>query len=567
MNAFLKRAAKRLLVTVVSVSMVFVQIPVMAQTSEPADQAELDRLLAPIALYPDPLLTQILMASTYPIEVVQAARWSKQNPQLKGEDAVQAVDERDWDPSVKALVAFPQILERMDQQLEWTTALGDAFLSQQEQVMDTVQGLRQRAQQAGNLSSNEHVRVIERERVIVIEPAQPRVVYVPWYDPWVVYGAWWWPAYPPVRWAAWHGYPARSSVHSEIVWGIGIGITVGLLFAAIDWPHRHVKVVHVHHPMFRKHVVVHRAGPGPYVWRHDPVHRRGVVYRDHHVRERYEHRRSADAPGPRSAHRGDDARRDRAQPRIDAPRRDARPEPRGADARREQTRPERDAPRETRREPRSETHRDANPERRSEPRLESPRDERRESRRDARSEASPDAAPAIRPESRPETRRFLGTEMRRDATPEIRRESRSEARRFMGTEMRREARPESRRDTPIEAPRGIRPEARRDARIEVPREVQRERRHERSISRETPRAAVPRGEVRPIGPARGGRDFEPAPRERSASRSSPREYREHSRGRDASRGRPEARSDAAPGHRARASRSDRRDRRPDAGRR
>ena len=404
MNADLKIAAKRLLAMLVSVSLVFAQIPAMAQTGNPpAGQAQLDRILAPIALYPDALLTQVLMASTYPIEVVQAARWSKQNPQLKGEDAVQAVEDREWDPSVKALVAFPQILQRMDEQLEWTTALGDAFLAQEEQVMDTVQRLRQRAQAAGNLSSNDQVRVIERERVIVIEPAQPRVVYVPWYDPWVVYGAWWWPAYPPVRWAYWPGYPVRSGVHAEIVWGIGIGITVGLLFAAIDWPQRHVKVVYVNHPVYRRHAVVHRGQPGPFVWRHDPVHRRGVVYRDHQVRERYARPQPVEKVAPRHPPRGVEPHREQAQPRIDAPRRDARPEPRSPEVRRERTKPDDVAPR-----------RDARPEPRSEPRFESPRDERLETRRDHRSEARRSAPPESRRKSQIETPRTNRPEPRHE---------------------------------------------------------------------------------------------------------------------------------------------------------
>src|SRR5688572_16533008 len=118
-------------------------------------QEQLDQMLAPIALHPDPLLSQILMAATYPLEVVQAARWSRANPNLKGEAAVKAVESRDWDPSVKSLVAFPEVLAMMDEHLEWTERLGEAFLAQQAQVMDTIQGLRQRADAAGNLPPNE----------------------------------------------------------------------------------------------------------------------------------------------------------------------------------------------------------------------------------------------------------------------------------------------------------------------------------------------------------------------------------------------------------------------------
>ena len=188
--------------------------------SRPAfTQQELDQMLAPIALYPDSLLSQILMASTYPLEVVEAARWSKANPNLKGDQAVQAVAQNTWDPSVKSLVAFPQILLMMDEKLNWMERLGDAFLAQQQQVMDTVQSLRQKASAAGNLTSNDQIRVEQQGQSIVVEPANPQVVYVPYYDPMVMYGPWWWPLYPPVYWAPWPGY----FIWSEIRGGFRVG--------------------------------------------------------------------------------------------------------------------------------------------------------------------------------------------------------------------------------------------------------------------------------------------------------------------------------------------------------
>src|SRR5947199_904119 len=152
----------QVLVLLLSVSLVFAQEAVsMPQQDAPTPsrtftQQELDQMLAPIALYPDSLLTQILMASTYPLEVVEAARWSRANPSLKGDQAVQAVTQNSWDPSVKSLVAFPQILQMMDEKLDWTERLGDAFLAQQTQVMDTVQNLRQKAYEAGNLTSTDY---------------------------------------------------------------------------------------------------------------------------------------------------------------------------------------------------------------------------------------------------------------------------------------------------------------------------------------------------------------------------------------------------------------------------
>jgi len=244
-------------------------------------QQELDRMLAPIALYPDTLLSQILMASTYPLEVVEASRWSRANSRLRGEDAVRAVEREDWDPSVKSLVAFPQILAMMDEKLDWTKQLGDAFLADEPQVMDTVQALRQRAMAAGNLQSNEQIRVARNERVIVVEPASPSVVYVPYYDPLVIYGTWWWPA-PPVYWAAWHGYHPRPGVRVGFYWGSGITFSANLFFGGFDWPRR--QVVHNHYTVVNRTVVVNRA---PQVWRHDPGHRRGVPYRSTIVQQRF----------------------------------------------------------------------------------------------------------------------------------------------------------------------------------------------------------------------------------------------------------------------------------------
>ena len=188
--------------------LVLLASPAFAQDEEVPlfSQAELDQMLAPIALYPDQLLAQILMAATYPLEVVQAARWSREHPGLKGQDAVRAVQDKGWDPSVKSLVAFPNLLAQMDADLDWTERLGDAFLAQQQQVTDTVQQLRQRAYEAGNLRSSPQVDVTREREIIVVRPARPDVIYVPYYDPYVVYGRWWWPYYRPVYWRPWPGY-------------------------------------------------------------------------------------------------------------------------------------------------------------------------------------------------------------------------------------------------------------------------------------------------------------------------------------------------------------------------
>jgi uncharacterized membrane protein YgcG len=260
-------------------------------------QQELDQMLAPIALYPDALLSQILIAATYPLEVVEASRWSRANPNLKGDQAVQAVAQNTWDPSVKSLVAFPQILLMMDDNLNWTERLGDAFLAQQAQVMDTVQNLRQKASAAGNLKSSDQVRVEQQGQTIVVAPAAPEVVYVPYYDPMVIYGPWWWPAYPPFYWAPWPGYFVSPGITVGFTWGIGVTVGAGFFFGAFDWHHRHVTVVNVNN--FYYHPVnVNRGG----VWQHDPIHRRGIPYREASLRQQY--RRMSAAPETRRDFRG-----------------------------------------------------------------------------------------------------------------------------------------------------------------------------------------------------------------------------------------------------------------------
>jgi Protein of unknown function (DUF3300) len=162
---------------------------------------ELDALVAPIALYPDTLLSQILMASTYPLEVVQAERWVQANKKLKGDELKSAVDKQGWDDSVKSLVATPSVLEMMNSKLDWTQKLGDAVLAQQPDVMDAIQRLRTKAQANKKLESNQQqdvtVKQVENKQVIVIEQKDPNTVYVPYYNPSVVYGGWPYPTYPP----------------------------------------------------------------------------------------------------------------------------------------------------------------------------------------------------------------------------------------------------------------------------------------------------------------------------------------------------------------------------------
>jgi hypothetical protein len=306
--------------------------PALAPAQDRFPQPELDRLLAPVALYPDPLLSQVLMAATYPADVVEAARWSRANAHLAGEDAVRAADGEDWDPSVKSLLAFPHLLQRMDENLDWTRSLGEAFLAQEPQVMDTVQQLRRRAHASGHLRSDEHISVHSQGQAIAIAPAQPQVVYVPYYDPLVAYGPWWWPAYQPVYWAPWPGYVRvhRPGVSVSFWWGAPVRLSLGFFFGGVDWHYRQVRVVHVQSPYVHVHRHVHLA-PGH--WRHGPRRERVVERRviEHRVIQRpaVERRtvesrtaapppaRAIEAPRPRrEEHREREHRRESARVQV-----------------------------------------------------------------------------------------------------------------------------------------------------------------------------------------------------------------------------------------------------------
>ncbi len=265
-----------------------------AQERAPFRQEELDQMLAPVALYPDPLLSQILIASTYPLEVVQASRWSRANPGLRGQDAVSAAGEMDWDPSVKALAAFPQVLAMMDENIGWTERLGEAFLAQQAEVMDAVQGLRRRAEAAGNLRSTEQMRVARQGEVIYLEPPAPEIVYVPYYDPVVVYGPWRWPTYPPVFWAPPRAYYAIPARRPAFLWGSGIAVSNNFFFARPDWQRRQVTVVRNQGAVNRA-TAIRRSEQRP-TWEHNAAPR-AVPFRNPEARQRLEPPRIAEARG------------------------------------------------------------------------------------------------------------------------------------------------------------------------------------------------------------------------------------------------------------------------------
>jgi len=236
------RLGKQSLVFVLSMALLFVTFPpnLLAQdqdaqappaqdTQAPAQDGQappyaqqtpeqLQRLVAPIALYPDSLVAQVLAASTFPDEVVEADRWVQANPDLKGDALGKAVDQQPWDPSVKALTAFPSVLGNMDKNLSWTSSLGDAYYNQQQDVMDAVQAMRQKAQQAGNLKTTSQQVVTTQGSDVVIAPADPDVVYVPAYDPWLIYG------YPIVAWPGWYPYPGIWFGGPYLSFGLGFGI-------------------------------------------------------------------------------------------------------------------------------------------------------------------------------------------------------------------------------------------------------------------------------------------------------------------------------------------------------
>jgi len=242
---------------------------------------QLDQIVAPIALYPDDLVAQILMASTYPLEVVQADRWAKSNKDLKGDALAKALEKESWDPSVKSLVNFPQVLTMMSEKLDWTQKLGDAFLGQEKDVMDTVQALRKKAKDAGNLKTTPEQKVVEEKETIIIQPANPEVVYVPTYNPSVVYGAWPYPAYPPYYYYP-PGYVPGAALFSFGV-GLAIGAAWGYAWGGCNWHGGDVNVNVNRNANLNRNInraQYQRGQSGQGKWQHDPSHRNGVAYRN-----------------------------------------------------------------------------------------------------------------------------------------------------------------------------------------------------------------------------------------------------------------------------------------------
>ncbi|WP_325437537.1 DUF3300 domain-containing protein [Pseudomonas nitroreducens] len=303
--------------------------PATAPVPAPAEQQsqavftpeQLDQMLAPLALYPDSLLAQVLMATTYPGNVADAAAWSKANPKVSGDDAVKQVADQPWDPSVQSLVAFPLVLATLGQDPVWVQRVGDAFLAQPDAVMDAIQRLRRQAQAAGNLQSNEQQTVTVKPappapaqpapsggtavvqqsapaQTIIIEPANPQVVYVPSYNPTQVYGTWAYPSSPPVYYPPPPEYPVATALATGLAFGAGVAI-VGSLWGDCDWDDHEIDVDVEHYNNFNsnRNVNVNRdfnsnrtVNGNRTAWRHDPTYRNGVPYRDTRSREQYNRR-------------------------------------------------------------------------------------------------------------------------------------------------------------------------------------------------------------------------------------------------------------------------------------
>lgn len=259
----------------------------------PLKPAELDSLVAPIALYPDQLVAQTLAAATYPLEVVEAARWLKNNSSLQGESLVKAAAQQNWEPSVQALVVFPDVLQQLSQNLTWTTALGNAFLAQQEDTLSAVQRLRAKAQASGALQSNAQLTVADQQvdgsNVIVIQPANPDVIYVPSYDPSLVFGAASYYPYPSLT------YPSTGALVATGLLSFGAGVAIGSYFGGYHgwgwgthWglrPSVYVNNNFINRSGFRGSNYAGRTGNA--AWVHNPAYRGSVPYSGAGVANRY----------------------------------------------------------------------------------------------------------------------------------------------------------------------------------------------------------------------------------------------------------------------------------------
>ncbi len=269
------------LITMLTFALLSYQAYAQSEPTQPTfSKEEIEQLVAPIALYPDPLIAQILMASTYPLEVVSAARWVEANPKLKDKALEDALQQQTWDPSVKSLTTVPQVLDMLNKQLDMTEKLGDAFLAQQKDVLDAIQHLRAKAQDNGNLkSTKEQVVASSQDQgndIITISPASPEVIYVPTYDPNVVYGEWPYPSYLP-----YYYYPPGYELGTALI-SFGVGLAVGnAIWGNFDWHRGYVNIDVNRYNHFN------RTNINDPNWHHDVAHRKGVEYRDKATQLKY----------------------------------------------------------------------------------------------------------------------------------------------------------------------------------------------------------------------------------------------------------------------------------------
>ncbi|RZL90478.1 MAG: DUF3300 domain-containing protein, partial [Variovorax sp.] len=281
-----------------------------AQQAQTFSREQLDQMMAPIALYPDSLLSQVLMAATYPADVAEAAKWLKANPGQKGEAAVKAVANQPWDPSVQSLVAFPQALEMMGAQPDWVQNLGDAFLASSKDVLDSAQRLRAQAQKTGSLKSSEQQKVLveqepqTQQTIIKIEPANPEVVYVPAYNPTVVYGAWPYPAYPPYYYPPPAYYYPGAALATGIAFGVGVA-AVGALWGNCNWGRGDVNI---NVNRFNSVNTNRQLNASQTNFQHNAANRRGVPYRD--ARSQQQFGKNVPGASQRADFRGRDGARD-----------------------------------------------------------------------------------------------------------------------------------------------------------------------------------------------------------------------------------------------------------------
>jgi hypothetical protein len=278
-------------------TLAYMPFPQAEQTPSPKEQApkiapdQLDSLVAPIALYPDPLLAQTLAASTYPLEIIKLEQWLEKNKNLKEKALADAVAKQDWDPSIQAMAGLPDVAKRLADDIQWTTDLGNAFLAQQSDVMDAVQRMRKKAQEKGNLKSTEQQRVetkvIESKNVIVVEQANPQVVYVPSYDPYAVYGAPLYP-YPPIY------YPPAGYYAAGMAVSFGVGVAMGALWSGgwgwgCGWGGNNNITVNRNNNFNRNTNIGggNRGGNVGNNWQHRPEHRGGTPYGNRATADRF----------------------------------------------------------------------------------------------------------------------------------------------------------------------------------------------------------------------------------------------------------------------------------------